>query len=357
MNKIILGFSVVISMLFFAGCGENSPQNVLGTGSIDDLESTSANTIQAPFNGPHNINNGATLQAEDFDNGGNNVAYYDSDPTSNNGGSYRNEGVDLESCSAGGYNVGWINADEWMEYTCNVTGGTYIVEFYVAANDNNLHTINVYQDGNYKFLGMFYGTGGWQNWKKFSAEIPLSAGASSVLKIQTPDGWFNLDKICFISSVPQTPFNGPHNIMNGAILQAEDFDNGGHNKAFYDIDPTSNNGGSYRNDGVDIEACSAGGYNVGWINADEWMEYTCNVTGGTYLVEFYVAANDNNLHTINLYQDENYIFLGMFYGTGGWQNWTKFAAEIPLSTGTSSVLRIQTPDGGFNLDKINFTAR
>ena len=54
---------------------------------------------------PHTIP--GTIEAEDFDTGCPGDAYYDRDEI-NEGGQYRpNEGVDIEKCSAGGYNVGW----------------------------------------------------------------------------------------------------------------------------------------------------------------------------------------------------------------------------------------------------------
>ena len=62
-----------------------------------------------------------TVQAEDFDDGGQLVAYRDEEPE-NNGGEYRDTGVDIQLSGdiGGGFNVGWIRAGEWMNYTVNV---------------------------------------------------------------------------------------------------------------------------------------------------------------------------------------------------------------------------------------------
>ncbi len=59
------------------------------------------------------------LEAENYDLGGEGVAYHDNEPA-NLGGAYRTtEGVDVES--AGGVtNVGYIRSNEWTEYTVNV---------------------------------------------------------------------------------------------------------------------------------------------------------------------------------------------------------------------------------------------
>src|SRR4051812_11730748 len=74
-----------------------------------------------------------TIQAEDFDNGLINYAYWDS-TSGNAGGQYRSSDVDIEACSEGGYNVGYIAPGEWLSYTINVTtAGTYTFDFRVAA--------------------------------------------------------------------------------------------------------------------------------------------------------------------------------------------------------------------------------
>src|SRR6202041_520546 len=76
-----------------------------------------------------------TVQAENYDTGGQGVAY---NVTSINGtgNSYRSDGVDLEATTdaGGGYDLGWTASGQWFRYTVNVaTAGTYTVTFRVAA--------------------------------------------------------------------------------------------------------------------------------------------------------------------------------------------------------------------------------
>ncbi len=55
------------------------------------------------------------------------MGYHDSE-ASNQGGAYRSTTVDIEANTdqGGGYNVGWIVAGEWLNYTVDVaTAGTY----------------------------------------------------------------------------------------------------------------------------------------------------------------------------------------------------------------------------------------
>jgi hypothetical protein len=88
---------------------------------------------QTPFNGPHNIP--GRLEVEDFDNGGEGVAYHDLDG-GNNGGAYRTtEQVDIQGTgdTGGGYNIGWTRAGEWLLYTVNVSSsGNYDITTRVA---------------------------------------------------------------------------------------------------------------------------------------------------------------------------------------------------------------------------------
>src|SRR5205085_5892377 len=58
-------------------------------------------------------------------------------------------------------------------------------------------------------------------------------------------------------------------------IQAENFDKGASGTSFKDT-TTGNSGGAYRTTDVDIEATS-GGYDIGWIAAGEWLNYTVSV--------------------------------------------------------------------------------
>ena len=93
-----------------------------------------------PFgNVPFVVKYGATLQAENFDNGGEGVAYHDTDAKNLGGTTYRTGGVDVQKFPNGGYFVGYIQATEWLNYTVNVqTAGTYTIGFQFRPIGNNL---------------------------------------------------------------------------------------------------------------------------------------------------------------------------------------------------------------------------
>jgi hypothetical protein len=76
-----------------------------------------------------------TLQVENFDNGGEGVAYHDQD-SGNNGGVYRTTDVDIRAMTgaSNGYDVFNARAGEWLKYTINVpTSGTYDIKARVAS--------------------------------------------------------------------------------------------------------------------------------------------------------------------------------------------------------------------------------
>ena len=120
-----------------------------------------------------------TVQAENFDNGGAGVAYFDT-TAGNSGAQYRSTDVDIEGTSdtGGGYNVGWMAAGEWLKYTVNVTtAGTYTIEARVAASGNG-GTFHVEANG-VDITGPLTvpNTGGWQTWTTVSKTgVALSAG-------------------------------------------------------------------------------------------------------------------------------------------------------------------------------------
>jgi endonuclease/exonuclease/phosphatase family metal-dependent hydrolase len=128
------------------------------------------------------------IQAEDFDNGGQYVAYYDNTP-GNAGGAYRATDVDIQPTSAGGYAVAWIGAGEWLRYTVNVaSAGTYAVTARVAsAGSGGSFHIEFEGGGNTGAMGV-PNTGGWQAYQDVTATVSLSAGTQSMWIIFDSNG-------------------------------------------------------------------------------------------------------------------------------------------------------------------------
>ncbi len=155
------------------------------------------------------------------------------------------------------------------------------------------------------------------------------------------------------STPSQAPYGGSPGPVPGTI-EAERYDLGGEGVAFHDT-TAGNAGGAFRADDVDIQT-TAGGYNVGWLAAGEWMEYTVDVaTAGTYTLEARVATpNTGRTFRVEAGGVDKTGPLAV-PTTGDFQAWQTIAKSVSLSAGTQ-VLRIHTDTGGFNLDRIRFLA-
>ncbi len=294
-----------------------------------------------------------TVQAEWFDEGGEGVAFHDSDP-GNIGGAFRSGGVDIEATSGGGQNVGWIAAGEWLAYSVDVAAaGAYTASFRLASYGAG-GTFHLEVNGaNLTGPLTVPDTGWWQNWQVITRTLTLAAGRQRLTLVfdTAPAGavgnldWFSLATAASGTSASALP---------GRLL-AVNFDAGGEGAAYHDDSP-GNSGGSYRTTDVDIEPCAEGGFNVGWIGAGEWLRFTVDVaSAGSYRLELRVAApgGGGSLHVA--------LGGGAVTGTvavpatGSWQSWTTIAVPATLPAGRQTLtLHVDTP--GFNLRYLDVVA-
>ena len=139
-----------------------------------------------------------TIECENFDTGGEGVAYHDADAANQGGQGRTADGVDTEICSEGGLNVGWTSTGEWLEYTVNVaTTGSYNVDVRSASIFAG-GTFHIEFNGVDK-TGLFTttNTGAWQTWTTISKTgISLTAGVQ-VMRIYLDNANFNLNKVTF----------------------------------------------------------------------------------------------------------------------------------------------------------------
>lgn len=319
-------------------------------------------------------------------------------------------GIQTETTAddGGGMNVGYIDANDWMDYTIDVpSSGIYELDFRIASlNGGGIIDI---QSGNQTIASVNVpATGGWQNWATISETLSLAAGVQN-LKVVAKTGGFNLNWI-YINETPKlttialTPLTAT--INEGETLQysASGFDQFGN--AFATTFNWSTTGGSINQNGlytastvgtftataqsgsilktasitvnpvnvgveipaiieaeewvdmsgVQTETCAEGGLNVGWIDAGDWLLYTINVPAtGTYTVNYRVAsaANGGSFQLQNV--DGTVVYhTPSFSATGGWQNWTTISENIQLEAGTQN-LKLVSQSSGWNLNYIEFT--
>lgn len=112
-----------------------------------------------------------------------------------------------------------------------------------------------------------------------------------------------------------------------------------------------------RNTDVDIEACAEGGYNVGWIDAGEWLRYTVTVaSAGSYLLHFRVASPDGG-GSLHLAAGSRTLTGSIAIPrTGGWQAWTTVTVPVTLAAGTQT-FTMAFDTGGFNVRYVDVVAQ
>jgi hypothetical protein len=169
-----------------------------------DALGRSAFAADTPFTGAPAVIPG-TIQAANFDNGGEGVAYYDTTP-GNAGGAYRSTDVDIQTSSEGGYNIGWIASTEWLNYTVNVAAaGTYSVQLRVASPTGGglLHVGFNGPSAVWSTISV-PDTGGWQNWTTIALTAMLGAGPQ-LMTLYVDTGGFNLESVTVNTTPPVVP--------------------------------------------------------------------------------------------------------------------------------------------------------
>jgi endoglucanase len=149
-------------------------------------------------------------------------------------------------------------------------------------------------------------------------------------------------------------------------VYATDYDLGPNGYAYADTDTANyktttsiytawNSGYAYRNDGVDIEACTdaagTNGYAVGYTAAGEWLLYTIEIEQtAAYSIDIRYAAqmNSGKLHfELDGMSVSPQVTLA---STGNWTKWgTQTISNVVLKKGTHQ-LKLSIDNAGFNIN-------
>lgn len=191
-------------------------------------------------------------------------------------------------------------------------------------------------------------------WQTFS--IDWASSGQQDLEFRTywvDNSYLKLDHVTLDPNLDtQTPYSGA--IPIPGTIQAENFDNGGQFAAYYDLS-SGNSGGAYRATDVDIETTSdtGGGYNVGWIDSGEWLEYTVNVAStGDYSIKMRVASPNNGCRFRVKIDGNDISGARALESTGGWQNFTTVIIPARRLTAGQHILQVYVNTGGWNLNYI-----
>jgi len=298
------------------------------------------------------------IQAENYDKGGEGVAYHDL-TAGNSGGAYRSDDVDIKatSDSSGVYNVKTVRAGEWLGYSVNVTtAGSYSIAIRAASSGGG-GTVHLAAEGT-DVSGpiVLPDTGGWTTWQTITKTgVALAAGPHILRLIVDTNGSAgtaaDINWIDVVAAAPpapgSTPFSGTPLAVPGRI-EAENYDKGGEGLAYHDT-TAGNSSGAYRSDDVDIRATSdaSGAYNVKSVRAGEWLAYSITVTAAsTYAIDLRIASSGAG-GTVHLTLDGNDVTGPIALpDTGGWGVWktvTKTGVALPAG---AHVLKLVVDSNG-----------
>ncbi|CAM9118842.1 unnamed protein product, partial [Laminaria digitata] len=292
--------------------------------NLDYFTMTSLDDHGQPWQGVPAVVSG-TVQAEEFDEGGEGVAYSDSSEGNNKGAFRPNEDVDINAMDDGGFNVGYITAGEFLRYTVDVTKKIDDVFFtFRVASADGLGSFRIVSGGtgcddyttDLSGLVKVPSTGGNIRYE----DLPVNGNGTGGLRAQKTIMWlcvesksFNIDYFT-ISNIGEpeplpTPTPDPYGGIPAAIpgyIQAEEFDFGGEGVGYSDSTAGNNKGGFRPNEDVDIDELDDGGFNVGFVATGEYLRYSVDVTQKIDDVHFlFRVASPDDLGSFRVVTGDN----------------------------------------------------
>ncbi len=302
------------------------------------IQATSCTSVQTPFGGSPAIIPGR-VEAEAYDQDGEGIAYHDLS-TGNAGGAFRNDDVDIQGAAGSNFNIGWVEAGEWLEYTVNVTvHAEYTIAFRVATPYDN-KVLHLEQNGvNITGPIAVPNTGGFQNWQTVSVtDLHLHENISE-LRVVFEGADINFDYIDF------TPVTGSHDpepepepevpgTPISLTLQAEDATVSG-------AVVTANQAG-YTGAGF-VDYVNASGDYIEWnvtapAAAAVTLSFDYALLGGNRPLD--VVVNNTSLGASN------------FPATGAWSTWSSVDVPATLQAGNNTIRLAARGSSGPNVDRL-----
>ncbi|WP_181707662.1 carbohydrate-binding protein [Chthonobacter rhizosphaerae] len=232
---------------------------------------------------------GVTIDASNYDLGGQGVAYNDAAGLQGgtNGG---RAGSDVEATAGG--DIGWIEAGEWLEYTIDVeTAGRYDLSLLLAnaAGAGRSAVVSFFRPGEttaYATSGSIANptTASWSTFASRSGGSVALEDGEQVVRVTFAGGSQDFRSLTLTPTVVQTPFGGTApTFSNGTLtVDATNFDNGGQGISWNDNPGLDGGTAATVRPGRDVEFVGSQN-DIGFVKPGEWVEYTVNVpTAGTY---------------------------------------------------------------------------
>ena len=181
--------------------------NVEGKSRSSYAKNLKVNAKRTPYKGTITIP--GTIEAENFDKGGDGLTFHDSDATREGDTAYRTdaEGVDFVKGN-GGTCIGYTAAGEWLEYSINVTEqGQYSYEAVVSSGTTggsfNIGLINGSRQTTLAKVSVpKTGDNDWSTYETVTGELSqeLTTG-NQILRLTVVGANFNIDKLRLICTL------------------------------------------------------------------------------------------------------------------------------------------------------------
>jgi endoglucanase len=230
-----------------------------------------------------------------------------------------------------GLNVGWIDLWDWMNYYIDVPGtGYYTLSFRVATPyDQASFLVSDLTTRQWLLTVGVPNTGGLQNWTTVSSYTYLTAGPH-VLQIQST--WWSIWNFNWM----YIGYGFPGGPSYEGKVQA--------------VNWQYESGVQYQ-----LTADSGGGYNVGWIDIYDWMQYhVYTPQGGRQTASFRIATPYDNASFQVLDNNANVLATVNVPNTGGFQNWQTVQTSLNLPQGVDTVWIMSTSWDIWNIHWMDF---
>ncbi len=284
-----------------------------------------------------------TVEAEEFDNGGEGIAYHVTDQSSFNNTFRKTESIKIENCSdtLNGFDITKLQSNDWVKYSIyNDKKDDFILSARVSAllRNSKFH----FELGKMNSTKIFeVDSVADQKWITVTDKMTIDSG-TYILKLVIDQGSIRVNKFSFNKIIK--PYSSLIHIPG--IIEAEKFDVNG----YYDAD-LGNIGGAYRpNEDVDI-TCTNNVCAVGWIQIGEWMQYSVHAyRSGIFQLQSYVSANSSS-RKFQVLIDNIKVMDTIVPNKYSFDKFTAVCKNISLDTG-NHIVKIYSVNGNFNIDKL-----
>jgi aryl-phospho-beta-D-glucosidase BglC (GH1 family) len=240
-------------------------------------------------------------------------------------------GIQTESCSEGGLDVGWADANDFIAFNnVNFGTGAVSVDMRIASAASFTGTAQLRlgsTTGTLIGTVSFGNTGGWQTWVTRNTAITGATGTQNLYVVFLGGAG--------VGNVNWLKFNSSNNISAFSTIQAESY--------------TSMSG-------IQTESCSEGGSDIGWTDANDFIAFN-NIDFGTGAASVDVrlasGANFTGTAQFRLGSTTGTLIGTVSFGsTGGWQTWVTKNISVSGASGVKNLYMVFL--GGSGIGNVNW---